>query len=78
MTKLKLLGLLLALVLGLATAMVLGSGVVSAKIGTTITPCENGGGNTPGSADCPGGGGITQPDTVDTNPQGKPPPVHNP
>ena len=33
--------------------MVLGSGVVSAKIGTTTTPCENGGGNTPGSASCP-------------------------
>jgi hypothetical protein len=77
MRKLKLVALLFVLVVGLTTALVLGSGAL-AKIGTTTTPCTNGGGQAPpGQQPTCTGGGLTQ-TTVATNPAGQQPPGQQP
>jgi hypothetical protein len=72
MRKLKFVALLFALMVGLSTALVLGSGAM-AKIGTTTSPCTNGGGSAPpGQQPSCTGGGLTQ-STVATNPAGHAP-----
>jgi hypothetical protein len=76
MMKLKVLAALFALMLGFAAAAMFVAGGATGKIGTTTSPCLNGGSNTP-KGGC-NGGGLTQPTTVATNPSGQPPPGHNP
>jgi hypothetical protein len=76
MQKLKFLGVLVVLALGLATAMLLTSGVGSAKITPTVT-CTNGGSNEPpGQQPSCNGGGLT-PESSNVNPSGGAPPGHN-